>query len=71
MLFRSLKNIAGKRNVIGSTFEDLRDVIDLVKDKTRVGVYFNICHVFITRYDLRSPKAFANIMERFDQMIGL
>ena len=66
-----LENMAGKRNVIGSIFEDLRDVINLVKDKTRVGVCFNIYHAFITRYDLYLPKAFVNIIERFDQTINL
>ena len=66
-----LENIASKRNVIGLTFEDLRDIIDLLKDKTRVSIYLNIYYTFIVKYDLRSPKAFADIIERFDQTIGL
>ncbi|KZV84152.1 hypothetical protein EXIGLDRAFT_776848 [Exidia glandulosa HHB12029] len=33
-----LENMAGQGNVIGSTFEDLRDIIALVEDKSRVGV---------------------------------
>ena len=66
-----LKNMAGKRNIIGSIFEDLQDVIDLVKDKTRVGVYLNTYHAFVVRYDFRSPKAFTNTIERFDQTISL
>jgi hypothetical protein len=38
-----LENMAGQGNVIGSQFEDLRDVIALVKDKTRVGVCLDTC----------------------------
>ena len=63
--------MAGKRNTVGSTFEYLRNVIDLVNDKTRVGVYLNTCHAFVAGYNLRSPEAFADTMERFDQTIGL
>ena len=66
-----LENIAGKRNIMGSIFEDLRNIIDLVNDKTRVGVCLNTCHAFIVRYDLRSLEAFADTIERFDQTIGL
>jgi sugar phosphate isomerase/epimerase len=31
---------------IGSKFEELRDVISQVKDKTRVGVCLDTCHMF-------------------------
>lgn len=33
-----LENMAGQGNVIGSAFEDLRDIIELIDDKSRVGV---------------------------------
>ena len=63
--------MAGKRNTIGSIFEDLRNIIDLVNDKTRVGVYLNTCHTFVIRYDLYSLETFTDIIERFDQTINL
>lgn len=31
-----LENAAGQKNVIGSKFEDLRQIIDKVEDKSRV-----------------------------------
>lgn len=31
--------MAGQKNVVGSKFEDLRDIIDLVEDKDRVRSY--------------------------------
>ena len=34
-----LENMAGQKNVVGSKFEDLRDIIDLVEDKDRVRSY--------------------------------
>ncbi|KAI9789031.1 MAG: hypothetical protein M1816_006386 [Peltula sp. TS41687] len=50
------------RKVIGSTFEDLRDIIALVEDKSRIGA---------AGYDLRSRPAFNKTLSQFDQIIGL
>jgi AP endonuclease-1 len=43
-----LENMAAKptSNVIGPRFEDLRDIIALVEDKSRVGVCLDTCHAF-------------------------
>jgi AP endonuclease-1 len=65
-----LENMAGQGNVVGSTFEDLRDIIALVADKTRVGVCIDTCHAFAAGYDLRSPEAFAATMSKFDDVVG-
>ena len=62
--------MAGSGNVIGSTFEDLRDVIALIDDKTRIGVCLDTCHAFAAGYDLRSPEAFEGVMEEFDKIVG-
>jgi AP endonuclease 1 len=66
-----LENMAGQGNVIGSTFEDLRDIIALVDDKSRVGVCIDTCHAFAAGYDLRSPDAFAATMGKFDEVVGM
>ncbi|KAI9761684.1 MAG: hypothetical protein M4579_000918 [Chaenotheca gracillima] len=66
-----LENMAGGGSVIGSTFEDLRDIIALVEDKTRVGVCLDTCHAFVAGYDLRTPSAFAETLSKFSQIIGL
>ncbi|KAI0468619.1 apurinic/apyrimidinic endonuclease-like protein [Xylaria cf. heliscus] len=65
-----LENMAGQGNVVGSTFEDLRDIIALVDDKSRVGVCIDTCHAFAAGYDLRSPEAFAATMAKFDEVVG-
>ncbi|KAI1266861.1 xylose isomerase-like protein [Xylariaceae sp. FL1019] len=65
-----LENMAGQGNVVGSTFEDLRDIIALVNDKTRVGVCIDTCHAFAAGYDLRTPEAFAETMAKFDEIVG-
>jgi AP endonuclease 1 len=66
-----LENMAGIGNVIGSTFEDLRDVIELIDDKSRIGVCIDTCHSFAAGYDLRSPEAFNKTMESFNEIVGM
>ncbi|KAI1470211.1 AP endonuclease [Daldinia caldariorum] len=65
-----LENMAGQGNVIGNTFEDLRDIIELVEDKSRVGVCIDTCHAFAAGYDLRSPEAFEETVSKFNSIVG-
>ncbi|KAK6540689.1 hypothetical protein TWF694_008082 [Orbilia ellipsospora] len=65
-----LETMAGQGNVIGCKFEDLRDIIALIKDKSRVGVCIDTCHSFSAGYDLRSPETYRAVMEEFDDIIG-
>jgi len=66
-----LENMAGSGNVIGSTWEDLRDIIALVDDKSRVGVCIDTCHSFAAGHDLRSPEAFKKTMDSFASIVGM
>jgi AP endonuclease-1 len=66
-----LENMAGSGNVIGSTWEDLRDIIALIDDKSRVGVCIDTCHTFAAGYDLRSPEAFKKTMDSFSTIVGM
>ena len=66
-----LENMAGTGNVIGATFEDLRDIIEQVEDKSRIGVCMDTCHTFAAGYDLRTPVAFRNTLEQFDKIVGM
>lgn len=66
-----LENMAGSGNVIGSTWEDLRDIITLIDDKHRVGVCIDTCHSFAAGYDLRTPEAFKKTMDSFGSIVGM
>ena len=65
-----LENMAAGGNVLGSTFEDLRDTIALIHDKKRVGVCIDTCHTFAAGYDLRTPAAFTTTMDQFGEIVG-
>lgn len=66
-----LETMASLGNTIGGTFEDIAAIISHVDKKDRVGVCLDTCHVFAAGYDLRSPETYAEVMQRFDDVIGL
>lgn len=63
--------MAASGNTLGSTFEDIAEVISLVEKKDRVGVCLDTCHVFAAGYDLRTPEAYKSTIEKFNDVIGL
>ncbi|CUS12202.1 unnamed protein product [Tuber aestivum] len=65
-----LENMAGAGNVIGGKFEDLRDIIAKVKDKDRVGVCLDTCHLFAAGHDIRTQESYDEVMSNFDRIIG-
>lgn len=66
-----LENMAGAGGSVGHKFEYLRHIIDKVKDKARVGVCLDTCHLFAGGYDVSSPEAFEQVMTEFDEVVGL
>jgi len=66
-----LENMAGQGNVIGSKFEELADIIKLVKNKERVGICIDTCHAFSAGYDLRTKKSFSEVMKKFEDVVGI
>lgn len=66
-----LENMAAGGNVIGSTFEDLRDIIALIDDKSRVGVCLDTCHAFAGGYDFRTPQALKETLQHLDELVGI
>ncbi|KIH42811.1 endonuclease 4 domain protein, partial [Ancylostoma duodenale] len=42
-----------------------------VRNKDRVGVCIDTCHIFAAGYDIRTKEAYNATMEKFDRIIGL
>eukprot|EP00917_Polyrhabdina_sp_WS-2016_P021226 GHVP01045807.1.p1 GENE.GHVP01045807.1~~GHVP01045807.1.p1 ORF type:complete len:228 (+),score=43.87 GHVP01045807.1:109-792(+) len=53
-----LETMAGQGYVVGSTFEDLRDIISKVHRNDRIGVCLDTCHIFSAGFDIRSWMSF-------------
>jgi deoxyribonuclease-4 len=65
-----LENTAGERNSLGSTFSDIRGVLDRINDKERVGICLDTCHAFAAGYDFRTGEAIAQTLGEFDSLLG-
>ncbi|PWN48519.1 AP endonuclease [Violaceomyces palustris] len=66
-----VENMAGAGNVIGSTFEELKEIIDQVVDKERVGICLDTCHAFAAGYDMRDRDSYEETFRRLDEIVGL
>lgn len=66
-----LENMAGTSNSMGSKFEEVREILDTVKQKDRVAVCLDTCHTYAAGYDLHVEKAVEKTLSRFDETIGL
>ncbi len=66
-----LENMAGQKNCVGARFEEIRSILDRVKDSNRVGVCLDTCHAFASGFDLRNEEAVANTAGLFDEIVGL
>lgn len=64
----ALETMAGKGNEIGRTFEEIRDIISLVQDKSRVSVCFDTCHTHDSGYDIKNN--FKEVIKEFDKIVG-
>jgi deoxyribonuclease-4 len=65
-----IENTAGQGNNVGYTFEQIRFMIDLVEDKSRVGVCFDTCHAYTSGYDIKSEDGYRKTFQQFENIIG-
>ncbi len=65
-----LENTAGQGSNLGWKFEHLARIIDLVEDKSRVGICIDTCHMFTAGYDIRTREAYDISMAQFESIIG-
>ena len=64
-----LETMAGKGTEIGKTFEQLKEIIDGVNLKEKIGVCLDTCHVYDAGYDIVNDLD--NVLNKFDNIIGL
>lgn len=64
-----LETMAGKGSEVGRNFEELREIIDRVELKEKLGVCFDTCHVWDGGYDIAGHLD--EVLTQFDKLIGL
>lgn len=62
---------AGAGRVVGDTFEELAWILDDKRlKKYDIGVCLDSCHMFESKYDLRTKKDVDSVIKEFDKVIG-
>lgn len=64
-----LETMSGKGSEVGSTFEELAEIIKGVKYQDKIGVCMDTCHIFAAGYDIVNDLD--GVMHSFDKIIGL
>lgn len=64
-----LETMAGKGSEVGGRFEDLRDIIDRVELRDKIGVCLDTCHIHDAGYDIVNDSE--RVIDEFDRIIGL
>ncbi len=65
-----IENTSGQGSNLGFKFEHLKYIIDLVDDKSRVGVCIDTCHAFTAGYDLQNKAGFDKTFADFEKLVG-
>lgn len=63
-----IEYMAGKGNEVGSSIDEIKMILDNVKDKTRVGVCLDSCHMNDSGIDISKIDEF---LDEFDSKIGI
>jgi deoxyribonuclease-4 len=50
--------------------KQIAQIIDLVEDKSRVGVCIDTCHSFAAGYDISTELGFTQVFDHFENVIG-
>ena len=64
-----LETMSGKGTEIGRSFEELKQIIDGVKLKDKMGVCLDTCHIYDAGYDIVNDLD--KVIEEFDRVIGM
>lgn len=64
-----IETMSGSGSEIGGTFGEIREMIDRIERKDKIGVCLDTCHVYAAGYDIaRDPDL---VLTEFDRVIGL
>ena len=64
-----LETMSGKGSEIGRNFEELREIMDRIALKEKVGICLDTCHIWDGGYDI--VNQFDEVIYKFDSVIGL
>ena len=66
-----LENTAGQGSETGSTFNEIKKIIDEVDEDRRIGICLDTAHAFEAGYDLSNDQGIERTIEDLDRTLGL
>ena len=63
-----LETMAGKGTEVGINFDEIKEMIDNIEEKDKIGVCLDTCHLNDAGYDMTK---FDSVLDYFDKKIGL
>jgi len=65
-----LENMAGQKNSVGARFEEIRGILDRIKEGERVGVCLDTCHLYASGFDIGSEEAVKSSLGLLNEIVG-
>jgi deoxyribonuclease-4 len=66
-----VENTAGAEFSLGGSFEQVAEVLDLLRDVVPIAACIDTCHVHVSGYDIVSPEGMAKTLKQIEGSIGL
>ena len=66
-----IENTAGSEFSLGGNFEQVAELLYLLRDFVPVGACIDTCHTHVSGYDIVSPEGFAGTLDQLDRTVGL
>ena len=67
----ALEITAGQGSALGSTFEEIAQILAQCRQRERLAVCFDTCHALAAGYEFRTPASYQTLLVDFDRIIGL
>ncbi|MFN2612162.1 MAG: deoxyribonuclease IV [Solirubrobacterales bacterium] len=66
-----LENTAGNEPLLGRTFGELAELIELAGGGERIGSCLDSCHLHASGYEISDNEAVGEVADEFDQTVGI
>lgn len=66
-----IENTAGSEFSLGGNFEQVAELLHLLKDYVPVGACIDTCHTHVSGYDIVSAEGFADTLDQLDRTVGV
>ena len=67
----ALEITAGQGTTLGSTFDEMAQMLAACRDSQRLAVCFDTCHALAAGYEFRTLASYEKMIAEFDRIIGL